>query len=147
VRYGYRCENPIDLTDLYTRSRGEGFGKEVKRRILMGTYALSTGYYDAYYLKAQKIRRLISEDFKSCLAKVDVIMGPVTPTTAFGIGEKLDDPIEMYLSDIYTIAVNLAGLPAMSIIGNYFAEDRLLNIAHQYQQVTDWHQHTPKGFK
>jgi aspartyl-tRNA(Asn)/glutamyl-tRNA(Gln) amidotransferase subunit A len=127
----------------------------------MGTYALSTGYYDAYYLKAQKIRRLISEDFKSCLAKVDVIMGPVTPTTAFGIGEKMDDPIEMYLSDIYTIAVNLAGLPAMSIpagfidgmpvglqiIGNYFAEDRLLNIAHQYQQVTDWHQHTPKGFK
>ena len=161
VRYGYRCENPVDLTDLYTRSRGEGFGKEVKRRILMGTYALSTGYYDAYYLKAQKIRRLISEDFKNCLAKVDVIMGPVTPTTAFGIGEKLDDPIEMYLSDIYTIAVNLAGLPAMSIpagfidgmpvglqiIGNYFAEDRLLNIAHQYQQVTDWHQHTPKGFK
>jgi aspartyl-tRNA(Asn)/glutamyl-tRNA(Gln) amidotransferase subunit A len=161
VRYGYRCENPVDLTDLYTRSRGEGFGKEVKRRILMGTYALSTGYYDAYYLKAQKIRRLISEDFKSCLAKVDVIMGPVTPTTAFGIGEKLDDPIEMYLSDIYTIAVNLAGLPAMSIpagfidgmpvglqiIGNYFAEDRLLNIAHQYQQVTDWHQHTPKCFK
>jgi len=161
VRYGYRCENPKDLTDLYTRSRGEGFGKEVKRRILMGTYALSTGYYDAYYLKAQKIRRLISDDFKNALAKVDVIMGPVTPTTAFGIGEKMDDPIEMYLSDIYTIAINLAGVPAMSIpagfvagmpvglqlIGSYFSEDRLLNIAHQYQQVTDWHQQTPNGFE
>ena len=161
VRYGYRCENPKDLTDLYTRSRGEGFGKEVKRRILMGTYALSTGYYDAYYLKAQKIRRLISDDFKNALAKVDVIMGPVTPTTAFGIGEKMDDPIEMYLSDIYTIAINLAGVPAMSIpagfvagmpvglqlIGSYFSEDRLLNIDHQYQQVTDWHQQTPNGFE
>ena len=161
VRYGYRCENPKDLTDLYTRSRGEGFGKEVKRRILMGTYALSTGYYDAYYLKAQKIRRLISDDFKNALAQVDVIMGPVTPTTAFGIGEKMDDPIEMYLSDIYTIAINLAGVPAMSIpagfvagmpvglqlIGSVFAEHRLLNIAHQYQQVTDWHQQTPNGFE
>ena len=161
VRYGYRCESPVDLTDLYTRSRGEGFGKEVKRRILMGTYALSTGYYDAYYLKAQKIRRLISEDFKAALATVDVIMGPVTPSTAFGIGEKMDDPIAMYLSDIYTIAINLAGLPAMSIpagfvanmpvglqlIGDYFAEDRLLNIAHQYQQVTDWHNFIPTGFE
>jgi aspartyl-tRNA(Asn)/glutamyl-tRNA(Gln) amidotransferase subunit A len=161
VRFGYRCENPQDLTDLYTRSRGEGFGKEVKRRILMGTYALSAGYYDAYYIKAQKIRRLISEDFKKTLAEVDVIMGPVTPSTAFGIGEKMGNPIEMYLSDIYTIAINLAGLPAMSIpagftegkpvglqvIGNYFTEDRLLNIAHQYQQVTDWHQQIPKGFE
>ena len=161
VRFGYRCENPVDLTDLYTRSRGEGFGKEVKRRILMGTYALSTGYYDAYYVKAQKIRRLISDDFKNALTEVDVIMGPVTPTPAFGIGEKIADPIEMYLSDIYTIAINLAGLPALSIpagfindlpvglqiIGNYFTEDRLLNIAHQFQQVTDWHQHTPKGFE
>jgi aspartyl-tRNA(Asn)/glutamyl-tRNA(Gln) amidotransferase subunit A len=161
VRFGYRCENPQDLTDLYTRSRGEAFGKEVKRRILMGTYALSAGYYDAYYIKAQKIRRLISEDFKKTLAEVDVIMGPVTPTTAFGIGEKIANPIEMYLSDIYTIAINLAGLPAMSIpagfaegkpvglqvIGNYFAEDRLLNIAHQYQMVTDWHQQIPKGFE
>jgi aspartyl-tRNA(Asn)/glutamyl-tRNA(Gln) amidotransferase subunit A len=161
VRFGYRCQNPQDLTDLYTRSRGEGFGKEVKRRILMGTYALSAGYYDAYYIKAQKIRRLISEDFKKTLEDVDVIMGPVAPTTAFGIGEKMGNPIEMYLSDIYTIAINLAGLPAMSIpagfaegkpvglqvIGNYFAEDRLLNIAHQYQQVTDWHQRTPKGFE
>jgi aspartyl-tRNA(Asn)/glutamyl-tRNA(Gln) amidotransferase subunit A len=161
VRFGYRCENPQDLADLYTRSRGEAFGKEVKRRILMGTYALSAGYYDAYYIKAQKIRRLISEDFKNTLADVDVIMGPVTPTTAFGIGEKMANPIEMYLSDIYTIAINLAGLPAMSIpagfaegkpvglqvIGNYFAEERLLNIAHKYQQVTDWHQHIPKGFE
>ena len=161
VRYGYRCESPVDLTDLYTRSRGEGFGKEVKRRILMGTYALSTGYYDAYYLKAQKIRRLISEDFKAALANVDVIMGPVTPSTAFGIGEKMDDPIAMYLSDIYTIAINLAGVPAMSIpagfvagmpvglqlIGDYFSEDRLLNIAHQYQQVTDWHTYIPTGFE
>ena len=161
VRFGYRCEKPEDLTDLYTRSRGEGFGKEVKRRILMGTYALSAGYYDAYYIKAQKIRRLISEDFKRTLAQVDVIMGPVTPTTAFGIGEKMDNPIEMYLSDIYTIAINLAGLPAMSVpagfaegkpvglqvIGNYFAEDKLLNIAHQYQLVTDWHQCIPKGFE
>ncbi len=161
VRFGYRCETPKDLTDLYTRSRGEGFGKEVKRRILMGTYALSAGYYDAYYIKAQKIRRLINEDFKKALADVDVIMGPVTPSTAFGIGEKIGNPIEMYLSDIYTIAINLAGLPAMSIpagfaegkpvglqvIGNYFTEERLLNIAHQYQQATDWHQQIPKGFE
>ncbi|MDD5274856.1 MAG: Asp-tRNA(Asn)/Glu-tRNA(Gln) amidotransferase subunit GatA [Methylovulum sp.] len=157
VRFGYRCENPADLTDLYTRSRGEAFGKEVKRRILMGTYALSAGYYDAYYIKAQKVRRLISEDFKKALAEVDVIMGPVTPTTAFGIGEKIGDPISMYLADIYTIAINLAGVPAMSvpvgfsngkpvglqIIGHHFAEDRLLNVAHQYQQVTDWHQQAP----
>lgn len=161
VRFGYRCDNPADLADLYTRSRGEAFGKEVKRRILMGTYALSAGYYDAYYIKAQKVRRLISDDFKNALAEVDVIMGPVTPTPAFGIGEKLANPIEMYLSDIYTIAINLAGLPAMSIpagfinglpvglqiIGNYFDEARLLNVAHQYQQVTDWHQQTPKGFE
>ncbi len=161
VRFGHRCENPVDLTDLYVRSRGEGFGKEVKRRILMGTYALSAGYYDAYYIKAQKIRRMISEDFKNALSEVDVIMGPVAPSTAFGIGEKIGNPIEMYLSDIYTIAINLAGVPAMSIpagfvnglpvglqiIGNYFAEDRLLNIAHQYQQVTDWHNQTAKGFE
>jgi aspartyl-tRNA(Asn)/glutamyl-tRNA(Gln) amidotransferase subunit A len=161
VRYGYRCANPVDLTDLYVRSRGEGFGKEVKRRILMGTYALSAGYYDAYYIKAQKVRRLISEDFKKALSEVDVIMGPVAPSTAFGIGEKIGNPIEMYLSDIYTIAINLAGLPAMSvpagivggkpvglqIIGNYFAEERLLNIAYQYQQITDWHQQSPKGFE
>lgn len=161
VRYGYRCENPANLDDLYIRSRGEAFGTEVKRRILVGTYALSEGYYDAYYIKAQKIRRLISDDFKQALEQVDVIMGPVSPTSAFGIGEKTDDPIEMYLADIYTIAINLAGLPAMSvpagfidnkpvglqIIGNYFDEAKLLNVAHQYQQVTDWHQQTPKGFE
>jgi len=161
VRFGHRCDNPEDLNDLYTRSRGEGFGTEVKRRILVGTYALSAGYYDAYYIKAQKIRRLITEDFTKALESVDVIMGPVTPSPAFGIGEKTADPIQMYLADIYTIAVNLAGLPAMSvpagfidnkpvglqIIGNYFDEAKLLNVAHQYQQVTNWHQQTPKGFE
>ena len=161
VRFGYRCDDPADLNDLYIRSRGEAFGSEVKRRILMGTYALSAGYYDAYYIKAQKIRRLIAEDFTQALSEVDVLMGPVSPSTAFAIGEKTDDPIDMYLADIYTIAVNLAGLPAMSvpaglvdnkpvglqIIGNYFTEDRLLNIAHQYQQVTDWHLQSPKGFE
>ena len=161
VRFGHRCSNPADLNDLYIRSRGEGFGTEVKRRILVGTYALSEGYYDAYYIKAQKIRRLISDDFNKALEQVDVIMGPVSPTPAFGIGEKISDPIEMYLADIYTIAINLAGLPAMSIpagfidkkpvglqiIGNYFAEAKLLNVAHQYQQVTNWHQQTPLGFE
>lgn len=160
VRYGYRCDNPTDLTDLYVRSRGEGFGAEVKRRILLGTYALSAGYYDAYYIKAQKVRRLISEDFKRAFTDVDVIMGPVTPSVAFAIGEKTADPIEMYLSDIYTIAMNLSGVPAISvpagfvdnkplglqIIGNYFTEQRLLNIAHQYQLVTDWHQRSPAEF-
>ena len=157
VRYGYRCANPVDLKDLYMRSRGEGFGAEVKRRILIGTYALSAGYYDAYYLKAQKIRRLISEDFKHAFTEVDVIMGPTSPSVAFRFGEKSADPIAMYLSDIYTIAVNLAGLPGMSIpvgfskrlpvgmqiIGNYFGEERLLNVAHRYQQVTDWHRRSP----
>jgi len=160
VRYGYRCPEPKDLKDLYMRSRGEGFGAEVKRRILIGTYALSAGYYDAYYLKAQKIRRLISEDFKRAFEEVDVIMGPTSPSVAFRFGEKSADPIAMYLSDIYTIAVNLAGLPGMSIpvgfsqmlpvgmqiIGNYFAEDRLLNVAHRYQQVTDWHTRAPAAF-
>ncbi|WP_347989795.1 Asp-tRNA(Asn)/Glu-tRNA(Gln) amidotransferase subunit GatA [Methylomonas sp. AM2-LC] len=160
VRFGYRCQNPEDLSDLYTRSRGEAFGAEVKRRILMGTYALSAGYYDAYYLKAQQVRRLISDDFKRALSSVDVIMGPVTPSPAFRIGEKTGDPIQMYLSDIYTIAINLAGLPAMSIpagfvdnkpvglhvIGNYFSEARLLNIAHRYQQVTAHHQQIAPGF-
>ena len=160
VRYGYRCDNPEDLNDLYTRSRGEAFGSEVKRRILMGTYALSTGYYDAYYIKAQKTRRLIAEEFKKALSDVDVLMSPVAPSTAFGIGEKTSDPVQMYLADIYTIAINLAGLPAMSvpagfvdnkpvglqIIGNYFKEAQLLNVAHQYQQVTDWHQQVPEGF-
>ncbi len=161
VRYGYRCENPKDLTDHYMRSRGEAFGAEVKRRIMVGTYALSAGYYDAYYLKAQKIRRLISEDFKQAFEKVDVIMGPVAPQTAFKIGEKSDDPISMYLSDIYTIAVNLAGLPGMSlpvgtannmpvglqIIANYFDEAKMLNVAHQYQQVSDHHQQVPAAFE
>ena len=160
VRFGYRCKEPKDLHDLYMRSRGEGFGAEVKRRILIGTYALSAGYYDAYYLKAQKIRRLIRDDFKRAFEQVDVIMGPATPTVAFRFGEKTADPIAMYLSDIYTIAVNLAGLPGMSIpvgfsnelpvgmqiIGNYFSESRLLNVAHRYQQVTDWHRRAPKDF-
>ncbi len=157
VRYGYRCAEPKDLKDLYMRSRGEGFGAEVQRRILIGTYALSAGYYDAYYLKAQKIRRLISEDFRRAFEDVDVIMGPTSPSVAFRFGEKSADPIAMYLSDIYTIAVNLAGLPGMSIpvgfshglpvgmqvIGNYFAEARLLNVAHRYQQATDWHRRAP----
>lgn len=157
VRYGYRCENPKNLEDLYIRTRGEGFGEEVKRRILVGTYALSEGFYDAYYVKAQKIRRLISDDFKQAFEKVDVLMGPTTPTPAFSMGEKTEDPLTMYLSDIYTIAVNLAGLPGMSIpagfsqqlpvglqlIGNHFEEGKLLNIAHQFQQVTDFHLQSP----
>jgi len=160
VRYGYRCENPKDLETLYKRSRGEGFGAEVKRRLMIGTYALSAGYYDAYYLKAQKIRNLIAEDFQKAFQAVDVILGPTTPAPAFKIGAKVDDPVSMYLSDIYTIAVNLAGLPAialptgfvdslpigMQLIGNHFAEARLLNVAHQYQQVTNWHKQVPPGF-
>ncbi len=161
VRYGYRCEEPKDLRDLYDRSRSEAFGDEVKRRIMVGTYALSAGYYDAYYLKAQQIRRLISEDFKKAFESVDVILGPTTPEPAFKIGEKTNDPVTMYLSDIYTISINLAGLPAMSVpcgfanglpvgmqlIGNYFQEDKLLNFAHQYQLDTNWHKKTPKGFE
>jgi aspartyl-tRNA(Asn)/glutamyl-tRNA(Gln) amidotransferase subunit A len=161
VRYGYRCDNPKNLLDLYMRSRGEGFGAEVKRRILVGTYALSSKFYDACYLKAQKIRRLVRQDFLKAFEKVDVIMGPTSPTTAFKIGERCQDPIQMYLSDMYTIAVNLAGLPGASIpagfinnmpvglqiIGNYFDEARILNAAHQYQLATDWHQQTPKEFK
>jgi aspartyl-tRNA(Asn)/glutamyl-tRNA(Gln) amidotransferase subunit A len=160
VRFGYRASDPKDLEDLYTRSRGEGFGEEVKRRILIGTYALSAGYYDAYYLQAQKVRRLIRDDFMQAFEQVDVIMGPTAPSVAFRLGEKADDPVSMYLSDIYTIAVNLAGLPAMSIpagfsaglpvglhiVGNYFAEGRLLNAGHQYQQTTDWHTRSPQGF-
>jgi len=161
VRFGHRCSEPTDLIDLYKRSRGEGFGAEVKRRIMIGTYVLSAGYSAAYYLKAQQLRQLISQDFISAFEKVDVIMGPATPTAAFNIGEKVDDPVTMYLSDIYTIAVNLAGLPGMSIpagfannrpvglqlIGNYFDEARLLNIAHRYQQATDWHTQCPEGFE
>ena len=161
VRFGYRCEDPKDLEDLYKRSRSEGFGDEVKRRILIGAYALSAGYYDAYYLKAQQIRRLISNDFKEAFKQVDVIMGPTSPDTAFKFGEKSDDPVGMYLSDIYTIAVNLAGLPSMSIpvqpakglpvglqlIGDYWQESRLLNVAHRFQQVTDWHLQIPQEYK
>ncbi|MCU7872064.1 MAG: Asp-tRNA(Asn)/Glu-tRNA(Gln) amidotransferase subunit GatA [Candidatus Thiodiazotropha sp. (ex Lucinoma borealis)] len=158
VRFGYRCQQPKDLEDLYKRSRGEGFGAEVKRRIMIGTYALSAGYYDAYYLKAQKTRHLISDDFKQAFKTVDVIMGPTTPTPAFGLGEKVNDPVMMYLNDIYTIATNLAGLPGVSIpvepvnglpvglqiIGNYFTEAKLLNVAHRFQQETEWHRLTPE---
>jgi len=160
VRFGYRCSEPRDLEDLYKRSRGEGFGDEVKRRIMIGTYALSAGYYDAYYLQAQKTRQLISDDFIQAFKKVDVIMGPTSPGIAFKLGEKVDDPVTMYLNDIYTIATNLAGLPGMSLpvapvnglpvglqlIGNYFAEAKLLNVAHQFQKVTDWHRAVPAGF-
>ena len=160
VRFGYRCDDPKDLEDLYKRSRGDGFGDEVKRRIMIGTYALSAGYYDAYYLKAQKTRQLISDDFIQAFKQVDVIMGPTSPTTAFGLGEKVDDPVTMYLNDIYTIATNLAGLPGLSmpvepvnglpvglqVIGNYFAEAKLLNVAHQLQKQTDWHLSVPVGF-
>jgi aspartyl-tRNA(Asn)/glutamyl-tRNA(Gln) amidotransferase subunit A len=157
VRFGHRCEDPSDLEDLYCRSRREGFGPETQRRILVGTYALSSGYYDAYYQKAQQIRRLIREDFQHAFADIDVILGPTSPSTAFNIGQKLNDPVAMYLSDIYTTAVNLAGLPAVSIpvgfsdnlpvgmqlIGNYFEEAKLLQVAHQYQNVTDWHRRSP----
>ncbi|MDK2778555.1 MAG: Asp-tRNA(Asn)/Glu-tRNA(Gln) amidotransferase subunit GatA [Pseudomonadota bacterium] len=157
VRFGYRCEDPQDIEDLYKRSRGEGFGGEVKRRIMVGAYALSAGFYDAYYKKAQQVRRLIKNDFAAALQEVDLIAGPVTPTPAFRRGEKTSDPVEMYLEDIFTIALNLAGLPGMSVpcgqvnglpvglqlIGNYFDEARLLNAAHQFQQATDWHLQKP----
>ncbi len=159
VRYGHRCENPADLHDLYTRTREEGFGDEVKRRILVGTYALSAGYYDAYYKKAQQVRRLIKQDFMDCFEQVDIIAGPTTPGPAFALGAKSDDPISMYLEDVYTLAVNLAGLPGMSVpagfvddkpvglqlIGRHFDEARLLNVAHRYQQASDWHLRTPGG--
>ena len=159
VRYGYRAPKYTDLMDMYKKTRAQGFGAEVKRRILIGTYVLSAGYYDAYYLKAQKLRRLIAQDFTEAFKQCDVIMGPTAPTTAFNLGEKSDDPVSMYLSDIYTIAVNLAGLPGMSIpagfgangrpvglqiIGNYFAEAKMLNVAHQYQLATDWHLRAPQ---
>ncbi|OIO77292.1 MAG: aspartyl/glutamyl-tRNA amidotransferase subunit A [Gallionellaceae bacterium CG1_02_56_997] len=161
VRYGYRAPEYTDLADMYEKSRSQGFGEEVKRRIMIGTYVLSHGYYDAYYLQAQKIRRLIAQDFTDAFKQCDVIMGPTSPSTAFNLGEKGDDPVQMYLSDIYTIAVNLAGLPGMSIpagfgdnnmpvglqiIGNYFDEARMLNVAHQYQRATDWHSRAPQGF-
>lgn len=157
VRYGYRCENPEDLEDLYTRSRAEGFGDEVKRRILVGAFALSAGYYDAYYRKAQQVRRLIKQDFVDAFKDVDIIAGPTSPSPAFKLGAKGNDPVAMYLEDIYTIATNLAGLPGMStpcgivdnkpvglqLIGNAFTESKLLNVAHKFQQETDFHTLTP----
>jgi len=159
VRFGHRCADPRDVLDLYERSRSEGFGDEVKRRIMVGTYALSAGYYDAYYLKAQKIRQLISADFSAAFDRVDLILGPTSPTTAFRIGERTDDPVAMYLSDVHTIAANLAGLPALSmpagfadglpvgvqLIGDHFAEGRLLGAAHAFQQATDHHLRAPAG--
>jgi len=160
VRYGYRATEYGDLTEMYEKSRAQGFGAEVKRRIMIGTYVLSHGYYDAYYIQAQKIRRLIAQDFTEAFKQCDIIMGPTSPSTAFKLGEKGDDPVQMYLSDIYTIAVNLAGLPGMSIpcgfgannmpvglqiIGNYFAEAQMLNVAHQYQQATDHHDRVPQN--
>ncbi|MEJ2308128.1 MAG: Asp-tRNA(Asn)/Glu-tRNA(Gln) amidotransferase subunit GatA [Gammaproteobacteria bacterium] len=159
VRFGHRCDDPRDLEDLYKRSRSEGFGTEVKRRIMIGTYVLSAGYYDAFYLKAQKIRHLISDDFRKAFEEVDVIMGPASPTTAVAIGEMAGDPVSMYLSDVYTVMTNMAGLPGMSIpvapvdampvglqiTGNYFDEARLLNVAHRFQQNSDWHTRMPEG--
>jgi aspartyl-tRNA(Asn)/glutamyl-tRNA(Gln) amidotransferase subunit A len=159
VRFGYRAREPRDLEDLYKRSRGEGFGAEVKRRIMTGTYVLSAGYYDAYYLRAQRVRQLIAADFRRAFESVDVIVGPTSPTPAFELGAKVDDPVTMYLNDIYTIGVNLAGLPGLSapcgfvdglpvglqMIGRAFDEGRILNVAHRYQQETDWHARAPGG--
>ena len=161
VRYGYRTKEYDDLMDMYCKTREEGFGDEVKRRIMIGTYVLSAGYYDAYYLKAQKIRRLISEDFKKAFEKCDVILGPSAPSVAFPIGDKKEDPLKMYMQDVYTISTNLAGLPGLSmpgglmnnlpvgiqLIGNYFSEAKLLNIAHIFQTNTNWHNLTPEEFK
>ena len=162
VRYGYRAAGYRDLLEMYEKTRAEGFGPEVKRRIMIGTYALSAGYYDAYYLKAQKLRRLIAEDFNRAFERCDLIAGPASPSTAFKLGEKTDDPVAMYLNDIYTVPVNLAGLPGISVpagfdakglpvglqlIGRYFDEARVLNVAHRFQQTTDWHTRTPPGFE
>jgi len=161
VRFGHRCENPRDLRDLYERSRGEGFGAEVKRRIMTGTYVLSAGYYDAFYLKAQRVRQLIADDFRRAFTEVDVLFGPTTPHVAFELDARSSDPVTMYLNDIYTIGANLAGLPAMSIpcgfvqglpaglqlIGPHFSEERLLNIAHRYQRETDWHARAPEAWR
>ena len=161
VRFGHRCEQPRDLKDLYERSRGEGFGAEVKRRIMTGTFVLSAGYYDAYYLKAQRVRQLIANDFARAFAAVDVLIGPTTPTVAFALGAKTADPITMYLNDIYTIGANLAGLPAVSIpcgfvqglpvglqvVGAHFSEERILNVAHRYQRETDWHARAPEAYR
>lgn len=161
VRYGYRCSDPVDLTDMYQRSRSEGFGEEVKRRIMIGTYALSAGYYDAFYRKAQQVRHVITQGFIDAFKQVDLIIGPTTPNPAFKLNEHNDDPVDMYLNDVYTVPVNLAGLPALSmpvgfsndlpvgaqLIGNYFTEDTLLNVAHRYQQVTDWHKRCPAAYE
>jgi aspartyl-tRNA(Asn)/glutamyl-tRNA(Gln) amidotransferase subunit A len=159
VRYGHRAKEYQDLADMYARTRDEGFGAEVKRRILVGTYVLSHGYYDAYYLQAQKVRRLIARDFFRAFEKCDVILGPTSPTTAFELGAKADDPVQMYLNDIFTIPAPLAGLPGLSVpcgfdgkglpvglqlMGNYFAESKMLGVAHRYQQATDWHRRVPK---
>ena len=160
VRFGYRCDNPRDLLDLYQRSRAEGFGPEVQRRIMTGTYVLSAGYYDAYYLQAQKVRSLIADDFRRAFTEVDLILCPTAPGPAFPIGAKVDDPVTMYLNDIYTIGANLAGLPAMSIpcgfdgalpvglqlIGPHFSESRMLSAAHAYQRETDWHVRVPAAY-
>lgn len=161
VRYGHRCDDPKDLLDLYTRSRAEGFGEEVKRRILVGTYALSAGYFDAYYVKAQKVRRLIANDFSEAWTHCDLILGPVAPSTAFRLGEKSDDPVAMYLNDIYTLSANLAGVPGLAmpcgfvdglpvgaqLLGPHFSESRLLATAHHYQQRTAWHLERPAAFR
>ena len=161
VRFGHRCAGPEGIDDLFCRSRAEGFGNEVKRRIMTGTYVLSAGYYDAYYLKAQRLRRVLRDEFRAALDRVDVIVTPTAPSTAFPLGSRLDDPVAMYLSDIYTVSVNLAGLPAISIpagfsnglpigmqiIGNYFQEARVLNVAHQFQLMTDWHKSMPVNWQ
>jgi aspartyl-tRNA(Asn)/glutamyl-tRNA(Gln) amidotransferase subunit A len=161
VRFGHRAKDAEDLFDLYCRSRGEGFGDEVKRRIMTGTYVLSAGYYDAYYLKAQQVRQLIADDFRQAFAEVDVIAGPTAPTPAFKLGDKTDDPITMYLNDIYTIGANLAGLPGIStpcgmvdglpvglhLVGPHWGEETLLRCAHQFQQATDWHTLCPEDFR
>jgi len=162
ARYGYRAKDYTDLADMYRKTRAEGFGEEVRRRILIGTYVLSHGYYDAYYLKAQKIRRLIANDFTEAFKRCDVVIGPTSPTVAFKIGAKTSDPVQMYLNDIYTIPANLAGLPAASIpcgfgagglpvglhlVGNYFSEAKILNVAHRYQRETDWHRREPAGLQ
>ena len=158
VRYGHRADSCADLLEMYCRTRAEGFGAEVRRRILIGTYVLSHGYYDAYYLQAQKLRRLIADDLQAAFAQADVLAGPVAPTVAWNIGERIDDPVQMYLSDVYTLSTSLAGLPGMSVpagfgaggrpvglqlIGNWFDEARLLNVAHRFQQATDWHLRRP----
>jgi aspartyl-tRNA(Asn)/glutamyl-tRNA(Gln) amidotransferase subunit A len=161
VRYGHRAAQYDDLLDMYRRTRAQGFGPEVKRRIMIGTYVLSHGYYDAYYLQAQRLRRVIAEDFKRCFDDCDVIAGPVAPSVAWRLSEKRDDPLANYLADIFTLPASLAGLPGMSVpagfgeaglpvglqlIGNYFDEARLLHAAHAFQQASDWHVRVPPGF-